>query len=342
MSVPFVSVVIPERNEEEKISFCLKSLLDSDYPHDRFEVIVVDGMSEDRTVEIVTSFSQEHQNIKLLYNEKRTTPVARNIGIKASVGEYVMFFDAHSIASVDYISKCVKRIQETEADNVGGVVKTVPISGSLLGRTIAAVLASRFGVGGSKFRTGVGGPEEVDTVPFGFYKREVFGRIGLFNENLVRNQDIEFNLRLKRKGGKIVLFPDIYLVYFSRSSLRSFLKNNFENGFWVIFASRYSKRPFSLRHIIPLMFVLYLGLVILLSLLPIALSLVWVLPLLFYTILDVLFSLEIVHKTACCKAFFTSAMIFPLLHISYGTGSLIASVKLLWVKVIKHRDFERN
>jgi glycosyltransferase involved in cell wall biosynthesis len=332
MSVPFVSVVIPERNEEEKISFCLESLLGSDYPHDRFEVIVVDGMSEDRTVEIVKSFSEQHQNIKLLYNEKRTTPVARNIGIKASVGEYVMFFDAHSVASFDYISKCVKHIQETDADNVGGIVRTQPVSGSILGRTIAAVLASRFGVGGSKFRTGVTSPEEVDTVPFGFYKRAVFDRIGLFNENLVRNQDIEFNLRLKRKGGKIILFPDIDLIYFSRSSLRSFLKNNYENGFWVIFASRYSKQPFSLRHIIPLMFVLYLGLVILLLLLPIALTLVWVLPLLFYTVLDVLFSVEIVRKTACCKAFFVSAMIFPLLHISYGTGSLIASVKLLWAK----------
>ncbi|KUK93016.1 MAG: Glycosyl transferase [Thermotogales bacterium 46_20] len=332
MSVPFVSVVIPERNEEEKISFCLESLLGSDYPHDRFEVIVVDGMSEDRTVEIVKSFSEQHQNIKLLYNEKRTTPVARNIGIKASVGEYVMFFDAHSVASFDYISKCVKHIQETDADNVGGIVRTQPVSGSILGRTIAAVLASRFGVGGSKFRTGVTSPEEVDTVPFGFYKRAVFDRIGLFNENLVRNQDIEFNLRLKRKGGKIILFPDIDLIYFSRSSLRSFLKNNYENGFWVIFASRYSKQPFSLRHIIPLMFVLYLGLVILLLLLPITLALVWVIPLLFYTILDVLFSVEIVRKTACCKAFFVSAMIFPLLHISYGTGSLIASVKLLWAK----------
>lgn len=332
MSVPFVSVVIPERNEEEKISFCLESLLGSDYPHDRFEVIVVDGMSEDRTVEIVKSFSEQHQNIKLLYNEKRATPVARNIGIKASVGEYVMFFDAHSVASFDYISKCVKHIQETDADNVGGIVRTQPVSGSILGRTIAAVLASRFGVGGSKFRTGVTSPEEVDTVPFGFYKRAVFDRIGLFNENLVRNQDIEFNLRLKRKGGKIILFPDIDLIYFSRSSLRSFLKNNYENGFWVIFASRYSKQPFSLRHIIPLMFVLYLGLVILLLLLPITLALVWVIPLLFYTILDVLFSVEIVRKTACCKAFFVSAMIFPLLHISYGTGSLIASVKLLWAK----------
>ena len=247
MSVPFVSVVIPERNEEEKISFCLESLLGSDYPHDRFEVIVVDGMSEDRTVEIVKSFSQQHQNIKLLYNEKRITPVARNIGVKASVGEYVMFFDAHSIASFDYISKCVKHIQETDADNVGGVVKTLPVSGSILGRTIAAVLASRFGVGGSKFRTGVTSPEEVDTVHFGFYKSVVFDRIGLFNESLVRNQDIEFNLRLKRNGGKIILFPDINLVYFSRSSLRSFLKNNYENGFWVIFASRYSKQPFSLQ-----------------------------------------------------------------------------------------------
>lgn len=342
MLVPFVSVVIPARNEEEKISLCLESLLGSDYPKNCFEIIVVDGMSEDRTAKIVESLSQHHQNIKLLYNEKRITPVARNIGIKASSGEYIMFCDAHSVVSFDYITKCVKHIQETDADNVGGVVRTRPASESVLGKTIAGVLSSRFGVGGAKFRTGVSSPEEVDTVPFGFYKREVFERIGMFNENLIRNQDIEFNLRLKRKGGKIILFPDIDLIYFCRTTLKSFMKNNYTNGFWVIFASRFSSKPFSFRHVIPLTFVLYLSLGILLPLFSVRVALVWTVPLLFYMTLDILFSVKIVREIRSIKSFFVAVMIFPLLHVCYGTGSLAASVKLLWMKVIELGRSEKN
>jgi len=330
LKLPKVSIIIPARNEEKFIKRCVESFLNCDYPGELIEVIVVDGMSEDRTVEIVTSLSQEHQNIKLLYNEKRTTPVARNIGIKASVGEYVMFFDAHSIASVDYISKCVKRIQETDADNVGGVMKTEPRVKSAVGIAISKVLSSPLGVGGAKFRTGVSKPTEVDTVPFGCYKREVFDRIGYFNEKLVRNQDIEFNLRLKRAGGKIILFPDIELTYYSRSTFKELWKNNFGNGFWVVAAKRYAKVPYSTRHLVPLAFVLFLLIGLLISLLASCFSFIYVSLLTIYLAVVILFSFAHAMQAKKKHVFFAAIVTYPVLHISYGVGSLLGFLSFLF------------
>ncbi|HQC15441.1 MAG TPA: glycosyltransferase family 2 protein, partial [Mesotoga prima] len=233
LELPKVSVIIPARNEENFIEKCIESFLTCDYPGELIEVIVVDGMSEDRTREIVTEISGRDDRVLLVDNERKITPVAMNLGIKASKGDYIFFSGAHSEMPSDYISKCIKHAIESGADNVGGVMKTEPRVKSAVGIAISKVLSSPLGVGGAKFRTGVSKPTEVDTVPFGCYKREVFDRIGYFNEKLVRNQDIEFNLRLKRAGGKIILFPDIELTYYSRSTFKELWKNNFGNGFWV-------------------------------------------------------------------------------------------------------------
>jgi glycosyltransferase involved in cell wall biosynthesis len=330
MEQPLVTVVIPARNEEKTIEKCLASLLQSDYPSSRLEILVVDGMSEDRTREIVARISSEHSRVRLLLNEKRTTPVARNIGIRASNGDYVMFFDAHSVAPVDYVRKCVELIKATGADNVGGVIKTVPSKETLLAEVISKVLSSGFGVGSSKFRTGVEKLEEVDTVPFGFYRKEVFEKVGYFNENLVRNQDIEFNLRLKKSGGKILLSPELEITYFSRSDLKGFLKNNFGNGFWVIYASRFSKTAFSLRHLIPMVFTLFLLSGVLLPLLPTLLTYLWLIPMALYLIMDVIFSIRIMYKCIEKSSLLMAMILFPLLHLAYGLGSITGLLRLLF------------
>ncbi|WP_367357256.1 glycosyltransferase family 2 protein [Mesotoga sp.] len=330
MKEPLVSVVIPCRNEEKTIKRCLDSLIHSDYPLNRLEIFVVDGKSEDRTREVVNMISSENSQIRLLSNDKRITPVARNIGVEAARGDYIMFFDAHSTASFDYIRKCVELIQETGADNVGGVLKTLPSEETILGRVISEVLSSRFGVGGSKFRTGVETVQEVDTVPFGFYRREVFDKIGLFNENLVRNQDIEFNLRLKRADGKILLSPEIQLTYLSRSDFRSFLKNNFGNGFWVVYASRFSKTPFSLRHLVPMVFTIFLLFGLLLPFLPVFFTYLWLIPSALYVALDLLFSLRIMSKCTENVFLFLAFFLFPLLHAFYGMGSIAGLFRLIF------------
>ncbi|WP_258367243.1 MULTISPECIES: glycosyltransferase family 2 protein [unclassified Mesotoga] len=323
LKLPKVSIIIPARNEEKFIKRCVESFLKCDYPGELIEVIVVDGMSEDRTREIVTEISRRDDRVLLIDNERKITPVAMNLGVKASKGEYVFFSGAHSEMPSDYISKCIKHAIETGADNVGGVMKTEPRVKSAVGIAISKVLSSPLGVGGAKFRTGVSKPTEVDTVPFGCYKREVFDRIGYFNEKLVRNQDIEFNLRLKRAGGKIILFPDIELTYYSRSTFKELWKNNFANGFWIITGAKYADNPFSIRHLIPLVFVLTLliGIVFWVFFSIIGKLLVMILCVYLFLML-----IESFSKGESLSVTLLMILAFPILHISYGIGSLCAVI----------------
>lgn len=329
LELPKVSVIIPARNEEKFIEKCIESFLTCDYPKELIEVIVVDGMSEDGTRKIVRELSERDIRVLLVNNEKKITPVAMNLGVKASKGEYIFFSGAHSEMRSDYISKCIRHALETGADNVGGIMKTEPRISSTVGIAISKVLSSPLGVGGAKFRTGVTKPIEVDTVPFGCYKREVFDRIGYFNEKLVRNQDIEFNLRLKRAGGKIILFPDIELTYYARSTCRDLSKNNFENGFWVIAAKKYAEVPYSKRHLVPLMFVLFLLLGFLISLVVTYFLFVYISLLVTYFVTVIIFSFSHALEAKKLNLLFAAIVSYLVLHISYGVGSLLGLFSLL-------------
>jgi len=334
LELPKVSVVIPARNEEEFIEKCIMSFLDCDYPSDLVEVIVVDGMSEDKTKEIVNRISEKDRRVLLIDNEKQITPVAMNLGVKASKGEYIFFSGAHSEMSSDYISKCIKHALETGADNVGGVMKTEPRVKSTVGIAIAKVLSSPFGVGGAKFRTGVSKPAEVDTVPFGCYKRDVFERIGYFNEKLVRNQDIEFNLRLRRAGGRIILFPDIELTYYSRSTYKELCKNSFGNGYWVIAGVKDAVLPFSKRHLVPLFFIVFLTSGILIYPMSSSWNVIFISILSLYFVLTTVSSAKHAIEERSFPVFFVSILVYFVFHISYGLGSLCGLVRsVIMIKV---------
>ncbi len=330
LKLPKVSIIIPARNEEKFIKRCLESFLNCDYPGELIEVIVVDGMSEDRTREIVTEISERDDRVLLVDNERKNHPVAMNLCIKASKGDYIFFSGAHSEMPSDYVSKCIKHAIESGADNVGGVVKTEPRFKSAVGIAISKVLSSPLGVGGAKFRTGVSKPTEVDTVPFGCYKREVFDRIGYFNEKLVRNQDIEFNLRLKRAGGKIILFPDIEFTYFARSTYKDLWRNSFWNGFWVIAGAKYAALPFSKRHLVPLAFVLFLLIGLLISLLASCFSFIYISLLTIYLVVVILFSFAHAMQAKKKHVFFAAIVSYPVLHISYGVGSLLGFLSFIF------------
>lgn len=180
MDFPFVSVIIPCRNEEKFIGQCLDSITTQDYPKDRIEVMVVDGMSEDGTREIIKNHIEKYESIKILDNPGRIVPKALNIGIENARGNVILRMDAHNIYEKDYISKCIKYLNEYKADNVGGICITLPGSDDLMARSIALSLAHPFGVGNAYFRIGSEEPKYVDTVPFGCYKKEVFGKKSAF------------------------------------------------------------------------------------------------------------------------------------------------------------------
>ncbi|MBI3334999.1 MAG: glycosyltransferase family 2 protein [Candidatus Portnoybacteria bacterium] len=219
-----VSIIIPCRNEENYIAQCLDSLAAQNYPKERLEVLVVDGLSEDGTRNKVKPYTKRYPFIKLLDNSSRIIPVAMNIGIKNAKGDVIMKMDAHASYPKDYVSKCVNALRQYDADNAGGMLITKPGGDTLQARAIALCLSHWFGVGSSPFRRQSQSkkPREVDTVAFGCYKKEVFKKIGLYNEHLERSSDMELNIRLKKAGGKILLVPDITAYYYADSTFTQF------------------------------------------------------------------------------------------------------------------------
>ena len=254
-SLPPVSVIMPCRNEARHITACLDSILAGDYPADRLEVLVADGRSDDGTAALLEAYAAAHPAVRVLDNPQRTTPAGLNAAIGAASGEVVLRMDAHVVYPGDYIRRLVRALEETGADNVGGVIRTSPADGSAVARAIAVGLSHPFGVGNSWFRIGSAHRRWVDTVPFGCWRREVFERIGLFDEQLVRNQDDELNFRLSRAGGRILLLPEVVSEYFARGSLRMLARMYGQYGWFKPLVARKLGRVTTLRQLVPPAFV---------------------------------------------------------------------------------------
>lgn len=327
-----VSIIIPCRNEEKFIEGCLNSLLSQDYPKESLEILVVDGASEDKTREIVKRFAKKYPFIKLLENTAMHTPHGLNIGIKTAKGEIIARMDAHALYENTYISKCVKYLQEHKVDNVGGVMETMPRSDTILGKVIVAVLSHRFGVGNAAFRLGVQKPMLVDTVFGGCYIKEVFQKIGYFNENLPRGQDMEFNLRLRKSGGKILLAPEIKSFYYARSGLKSFLSHSFTDGLELIRPLKFGVKIFSWRHIVPLAFVLILVITALLAVFYPKFIWSFFAFSVTYFLINLYFSVRIYFAKKDFRYLFLSPLVFASLHFGYGTGSFYGLLKVFWWK----------
>ena len=318
-----VSIIIPAYNEEKYIGQCIDSILDNDYPKEKLEIIVVDGMSEDRTKEIVAEYSIKYKFIQCLENPKRVAPTALNIGIRYAAGDVIIRMDAHNLYSSDYISKCVKYLKESDADNVGGICITVPGKNTVIAKAIAFVLSSPFGVGNSHFRIGTSQPRYVDAVPFGCYRKKTFEVIGLFNEHLVRNQDLEFNARLRKNGCKILLVPEIKSYYHARPTLKKLCGQNWKNGIWNIYLTKVFPGSLSIRHFTPMLFVLGLIGSLILSLFFNQGLILLALICGSYLSASLLFSIKIGLKEGI-KYIPILPVVFFSLHFSYGLGMLWA------------------
>ncbi len=313
----FISVVVPVYNEEKYLEGCLSSMLAQDYPQSRMEWIFVDGGSTDRTRELLEGYRARFPGlICVLDNPHRTVPYAMNIGIRASRGEYIIRLDVHAEYAPDYFSSCISVLCLTGADNAGGVMVTK--ARTRAGRTIAKLVSSSFGVGNSGFRIGAS-DGFTDTVPFGAFRREIFRRVGLYDERLTRNQDSELNYRIIRAGGKIYLSHKIKLAYYCRDSVDGIIKMARLNGKWNIITMRLCPGSMRLRHFIPLMFVLSL---IFLPLAGLLWSGFWRLlaaELAAYLTLDILFSLKSARDPVEALALL---LLFPAFHLAYGLGGI--------------------
>ena len=310
--IPLVSIVISCRNEEKFIAGCLDSFLEQDYPKDKVEILVVDGMSTDKTRKIVKEYCLKYSFIKITDNLNKVTPFAFNLGIKNSNGEVIFLAGAHAKYSEQFIFKSVQNLYKYNADVVGGALKTISKKNTLWSRAIALSLSSPFGAGNAAFRVGVDKPTWVDTVFGGGYRREIFDKVGLFNEKLIRSQDMEFAQRLKKAGVKILLVPDIVAYYYPKYTLLGFLKHNLKDGIWAVYPLKFVKIPFKLRHYIPLIFFLTL---------PIS---IW--P---YIPVTLFFSWKIASREKDIKLFFALPVVFFVRHFAYGAGSFLGIIRLL-------------
>jgi len=320
--MPKISIVIPVYNEERYIEQCIDSILYSNYPREKLEILLVDGMSSDRTREIIKSYQSKYSFIKQLDNLEKTAPIAMNIGIKEAKGEYIFILSAHASYDTNYFTELISYMSKLNADCVGGVLDTDVKNTNTKSNAIKEVLMHPFGVGNASFRTGAHEIKLVDTVAFGCYRKSVFVDYGLFDEKLTRNQDIELNKRIVNGGGKIYLIPDVSCTYYARENFTDLAKNNYANGFWNILTAYYTKsfKSLGLRHFIPLFFVLSLLLPMIGSLFYSRLLVLTLGSLVSYLSLVIIISLKLKNST---NSVWYLVLSFLTLHLSYGWGSLI-------------------
>lgn len=316
---PLVTLILPIRNESAYIERCLRAILAQDYPGP-MEILIADGMSTDDTRDRIHSLLA---SATILDNPAGIVPTGMNIALRRAKGEVIIRVDGHCVIAPDYVGNCVKHLLEGEVDGVGGPMKT--IGETTLAKAIAIAMSSPFGVGNSVFRTLSSESRLVDTIPFPAYTREIIECAGPYDEELVRNQDDEYNYRIRKLGGRILLAQDVRSTYFSRGSLKGLWRQYFQYGYWKVRVLQKHPRQMSLRQFIPPLFVLGLITSFALALVPTLRSLSFIVPLL-YLFANLLASLLTASKRGWeslpCLSF-----IFAILHLGYGLGFLIGLIK---------------
>ncbi len=323
---PFVTVVMPIRNETAHIGALIEQLFAQDYPADRYEVIVADGMSTDGTREILSRLMLKYSQLRMIDNPAKIVPTGLNAAIRAARGSIIVRVDGHVALAPDFVRTSIELLQATpEAWAVGGPI--VHAGESTFGNAAAVAMSSRFGVGNATHRfadyEGFG-----EGTAFPAFHKWVFDRIGYFDEALVRNQDDEFNFRIAQAGGKFYISPRIRYRYFVRDTLPRLARQYFQYSFWRIPVMRKHRRPTTLRQIIPLLFFLtmaafavlgvYMHIVVVATCLPLA----------------YLFGLIGCGLAAVPQAGIRVAVLVPIaiatLHVSYAAGMLYGFLSALF------------
>ena len=315
---PYVSVVMPVRDEAGFIERSLRAVLEQDYPPERLEVLVADGMSTDGTRDLVAAVGARTRNLRIIDNPGAIASTGLNRAIADARGEIIVRVDGHTIVDRDYVSGCVAALQTFGADCVGGPMRAV--GEGRFGRAVAAATSSPFGVGGARFHYS-DRQEWVDTVYLGAWWRTTFDRIGLFDEAMVRDQDDEFSYRLLDAGGRILLSPKIRSLYVVRGSPRALWRQYFQYGFWKVRVLRKHPRQGRARQLVPSAFVV--------ALLSTGLA-----ALIGYWGRAAFFVLTAAYSAASIAAAVSSArrvgwtllpglvLAFAIVHVSYGCGFL--------------------
>lgn len=324
---PDVSIILPCRNEAEFIDSCLDSVLKQDLTGISLEVVVADGMSDDGTREKLARWEAGDERIRVVDNPGRIVPTGLNAALEVVRAPIVIRMDAHSIYPPQYVRNCMDALNRSGADNVGGLVITLPRGhhdGALM---VQAVSTHPFGVGGARFRTG--SPEgPADTVPFGCFRRDLFARVGLFDERLVRHQDYEFNARIRASGGRIWLDPKITLDYYNQGSVAGLLRQAFKAGRWNVFAWHLAPYSFRPRHGIPGAFLLFLVVGILLASVSRFFAISFAAVMALYLLLAIASSVGQAFKLGRPRLALKLPVVFFAYHVWYGAGLMKGALEV--------------
>lgn len=324
-----VTIVMPVRNEVDFIERSVGAVLAQDWPTDRLEVIVADGMSTDGSLAVLEKMTKAHPNLRVIDNPAGIVAPGLNRAIASATGEVVIRVDGHCEVASDYVARSVEALERIGLGDgallgVGGPIQTV--GGTWVARAIAAAMSSVFGVGGSPFRVGTREEREVDTVAFPAYPRATLAAVGPFDEELVRNQDDEYNFRLRELGGRVVLCPEIRSVYHGRGTLRSLWRQYFQYGMWKVRVMQKHPRQMQPRQFVPGLFVAaQLGSLVAALVLPVF----WIACILVagtYLVTDLAASIAVAARRGW-SMLPVLPLVFAALHFGYGTGFLWGLVR---------------
>lgn len=343
--LPQVTVIMPIRNEAGFIEYSIGSVLEQDYPSDLMEIIIADGMSTDKTRQIIMKKANENGQVavRMIDNPELIVPTGFNAALQIAKGDVIIRVDGHTTIDPDYIRQCVSELKRTEAANVGGRMDAC--GKGVIGESIVLATSSRFGVGGARFHYS-DKEEYVDTVYMGAWWKETFEKYGFFDEEQVRNQDEEFNYRLLKNGCKILLSPKIKSKYETRATLKSLWSQYFEYGYWKVRVLQKHPRQMRLRQFSPPIFVFSLLFFSILSLPAEWGRILFRLIAGSYILANLVASAFLANKKGW-KYFFPLSIVYACLHFSYGIGFLVGMVRFAsrWGRVsnsIYNKNYEKK
>jgi succinoglycan biosynthesis protein ExoA len=331
-----VSVIIPCRNEVRHIEGCIRSAFTFKAPEGGFEVIVVDGMSNDGTRDILRQLQRnEYPELQVIDNPLKTVPHAMNLGIRKASGEYVIRIDARCFHPREYLLDLLELSRQTGADNVGGVLYPLP-GRSFMGECIALAYRSRISMGGG-LRAREDFVGETDTAYGGCFKKARLIEVGLYDEQMVRNQDDELSFRLREKGGRIFQSSRIQVVYYPRRFLGQVFQQFMQYGYWKVAVIERHPRQASLRHFMPAALVGTIGLGSILAFFHPLLLMGWMALTGSYLILCGVESFRITPKGKPLHYFGIWTVIMTI-HFGFGLGFLLNLLCRPWA--VKPKSLE--
>lgn len=329
--LPFVSIIVPCYNEEKTIQHLLSAILSQTYPLNKMEVVISDGLSTDKTIEVIEAFQKQHTELKITVtkNQAKTIPSGLNQAIRESRGDLIIRLDAHSMPISEYVERCVSAHQNKKGDNVGGVWEIRPSENTWIADSISYAAAHPLGVGDAMYRLNAKAGA-VDTVPFGSFYKKLIEKIGAFDETLLANEDYEFNTRVRESGGIVYLDPNIRSVYFSRSTLKKLFIQYWRYGFWKLkMLLRYPK-TLRWRQALPPVFVISLiGLSVLSLWVQVAIYLLALQLFLYFFILGLAGLKLAIGKKKGYLILGIPLAIFTM-HFAWGAGFLFSGISSLF------------